>query len=84
MSNLSVTLYDEETEVEIPVCVEYSTQPAEPEVGIPVAYGELQYVSAWIPAFGSIIFDLARAFESEIEEAMDDEVWENELRVNGI
>ena len=82
MSYLQCTLYDEEADIEASVSVEYSTQPAEPEVGIPVAYGEIQYVSMWLPAFGSVIVNLDDYYLSEIDEKVADEVWENELARN--
>lgn len=82
MSILQIDLYDEETETGAPIFVEYSTQPAEPEVGISVAYGEIERISMWIPAFGSISFYLSEHFIEEVEQAMDDQVWENELARN--
>jgi len=78
MSTAHINLYDEDTETEVSVFIDYSTQPADEEVGITSAYGELQNVSTWIPAFGTIIFNLAPAFEAEVEQAMDDQVWEDE------
>lgn len=80
MSTIQVTLYDEEADVELEVCAEYTMQSAEPEVGIPVAYGEIEYV--WLPAFGSVIISLEDYFLSEVDEKVADEVWENELERN--
>lgn len=78
MSNLQVDLYDEDTETEVSVCAEYSIQPAEPDVGIPVAFGELQNVSMWIPGFGSIMIDLDEHYTEIVEQAIADEIFEDE------
>jgi len=78
MSIIQVHLYDDETDVEASVSVEYSTQPAEPEVGIPVAYGEIENVSMWIPSFGSVIINLDDYYLSQVDEKVADEVFEAE------
>lgn len=77
MSITHIDLYDEETETEVPVCIEYSMNPADEEVGIFSAFGELEYVSMWIPAFGSITFNLAGDFQDDVNQAIDDQVWES-------
>ena len=75
---IQVNLYDDETDVEVSVWAEYSVQGAEPENDISCSYGELQNVSTWIPGFGSILIDLDTYFTGIVEQAIADEIFEDE------
>jgi hypothetical protein len=60
---------DDGNEMELTATVYFRIQPAEPDVGIPYDYAEVQYVSAYIHPFNEIIFDYAEEFEDQIQDA---------------
>ena len=78
MSNLAVTLYNEEGDFEYIVEVEYRLQPKEPDVGIPCAFGEIENITLDIPVFGPIEISLDKHDTDIVEEAISDEIFEDD------
>jgi len=53
--------------------VYYSPRPAEPDVGIPRPYAEVDYTATVIEGLGEIIFEVAEEFREDIEYAADED-----------
>ena len=64
-------------EVELEVEAFYFVHPAEPDVGYPHDYTELEFVATVIPPFGQVIFHLEPYFEEKVVEELTIEPFED-------
>ena len=65
-------------ETEVEVLVHFSVQPAEPDVGIPNSYGEIQLVVMATP-LGDLIFTPTDYHMEKLQEMLGEEIYESQF-----
>jgi hypothetical protein len=78
---MEILLTDEDedgVETEVEVLVHFSVQPAEPDVGIPNRYGEVQMVAMPTP-LGELIFEPTDYHTEQLTETLQDAIYESQF-----
>ena len=80
-NTMDILLTDEDedgVETETEVAVYFSVQPAEPDVGIPNRYGEIQMVAMHTP-LGEVIFEPTEYHMERLQEKLGEEIYESQF-----